>query len=272
MPSNTTKFLVESYSQATARTRRVFIVLNVVSMVFFIGYFNHEYSWLRHKEKRLVNLLELENISVMDSLDIQSRQLLKKKNDVDGKFLKFNLIGAKVYVEDLPLIGSIALMILLTWFFYAIRRERGIIHEISNVISKEEEPDTIRYLFYGTSLKLLFNTIPGIDEEKISLGQLLSIYIRRMLIYLPTILLIVIICIDIFETFFKHQVDNKTTWDWFTDYTIKIEVIIRTIVPILLLIYCWLQSKGILQINKESHAFWKKIQERYFETCNNRDR
>ena len=170
MDHKTADLLINAYSKATSRTRGIFVILQLVTIVFVIAYFNHRYTWLR----RNIEAYKVENgdksqqeiSTVKDNIDFYYKvYAYSKELRGDLKFIDFELVGVKIYIEDLPLLGSIALTIIMTWFFYVNRRESGIIKEIAQKVSKEKEPGMIEYLFYGTSFNLVFNTIKTIDNR-----------------------------------------------------------------------------------------------------------
>jgi len=271
MDFKTADLLISSYSGSAHRTRKIFIILNIVSIILMIAFFNSNYSWLRHKETKYIkDYLDLQNsniisdnaVTIKQKLDIQNRQRLIEKNAVDHRFLNIDLVGIVIYVEDLPLLGSFALAILLTWFFYSIRRETGIIREIQKRINTESDKNIVDYVFYGVSFKLLFNTIENVDEKQ-SVAHLIAVYVRRLLLYFPTIVLICVAMVDIHETFFDT---SPNTWTIFSDdLGIIMEILLRTLLPVALLIYCFILTKSIVQLSIKDIDYRNQMQEKLLD-------
>lgn len=277
MNHKTADLLIDAYTKATSRTRGIFVILQMVTIIFVIGYFNHRFSWLR----RNIDAYKIENgnrpeqdlTTVKDNIDFYYKvYAYSKELRGDMKFIDFDLVGVKIYIEDLPFLGSIALTILMTWFFYVNRRESGIIKEIAQKVSKETDPNMIEYMFYGTSFNLVFNTIKTIDNEEISFSQLMSIYIRRILLFLPSIMLLVILSHDMVETFFiETPYQGKTVWEYFADNLgARTEILLRIFVPIPLLIYCLMQSSALKAFAKKDAENWKTIQDSFMKTRENK--
>lgn len=271
MNSTIASMLIESYSKAAVRTRKVFIILNVISIIYVVGYFNYKLTWLRHKDDKYISLLmekdnllkqHTDTLAYRNQMDISAREkLLIDKYNVDFRFINFDLIGTKVYIEDLPLLGSIALSIIITWFFYCIRRETGIVKEINTRFQKEPNQEIKDYLFYGVSFNIIFNTIKNVDEEKVTVGQLMSIYIRRFLLFMPTLVLFVICAFDFWETFFS----DSDTWNMFLKFWTRFEIVMRMFIPSVLLLYCYLQTLSILKFSREDSYYRDLMQKKYWE-------
>lgn len=283
MDYKTADLLINTYKEATKRTRGIFVILQLVAIVFFIGYFNHRYTWLR----RGIEVYELEKgqykpdeLNIEESLKYYYRIYSKSKElGGDLKFIDFDLVGLEIYIEDLPLLGSIALTIIMTWFFYVNRRESGIITEISKKISDEKDANMIKYLFYGTSFNLVFNTIKSVDDEEVSFAQLMAVKIRRILLFLPAIILSAILIHDIYETFWVETIYKNpegvklTVWKYFREekwtkensYWALAEIILRILITFPLILYCILQSNALLRFAKKDSLKWKIIQDKFLE-------
>lgn len=284
--------LVEHYKTSIQRTRSVFLVLNVVSVIFIVGYFNHRLTWLRHivppsvassslpqggttAPNRPEDYLELTDPGTISNggIDLR-RELVEQSINGDFKFVKFNLIGTKVFVDDLPIIGGMTLMVILTWFQYVIRREKGVAVVISKKVQKETDPGAIEYLFHGTAFNEIFNSVDGIDRPSDpnfidnSESSLLK-GVRRFMLYAPTIVLALIVGHDFVETFIQHNVvlDGKAMKlisylsEYHTDQLI--EVYLRLLVSIGLIVFAIQRTRHILMLNSELGRHMKIIEDRY---------
>ncbi len=284
--------LVTDYKVSITRTRNVFIIVNVISIIFLVGYFNHRWTWLRHLStpsysetkidstatgSRPKDYLEFVNPGKKtDILDIRE-QLIKESLGSEFKFVKINLIGTKIFIDDLPILGGIALLIVMTWFQYVIRREKGITVAISQKIQSEDSKDSIEYLFYGTAFNEIFNTIPGIDvplddDFHDKWESDLLIWVRRLMLFAPSILLGLIIAHDFTETFIQTNViaDGKSyrlfKYLVHNDHFGQVaEIFIRLGISIFLVYYSFMRTVRVIQLNKELGRHMKIIQDKFIE-------
>lgn len=159
----------------------------------------------------------------------------------DFKYLTIPIIGIKIYIQDLPLLGGFALSILLTWYVYARRREKSIVKKISGIILtqarksqstaskapatevidqntndsqapkrlRSTDPDLLDTV--GIAYNNIFSTIPNIDDDEVIKFKKISISksILYFLIFSPCILLFIVQCWDTYETVCRGPFDQK---------------------------------------------------------------
>lgn len=281
------KILVEEYRASIIRTRQILIIINIISVVFLVGYFNHRFTWLRHigtlpvseikeKDSRPSTYLEFQNPGMGKIIDIRE-ELVKNKIWGDFMFVDINVIGTKIFIDDLPLLGGVALLIVMTWFQYAIRRERGIVFRIKAKAKAESSKDIVEYLFYSTSFRSIFNTINGIDKPNIEdfrdkYNSKLLQTVKFLLVFAPVVLLSFIVIHDIIETFFLPNILLRSGDISLFRYLIKeekigqiVEIGIRLLMAIILINYSIRRTIRVIQINKEIEASMKKVSEFYIE-------
>jgi hypothetical protein len=282
--------LIENYKNSIERTRRAFIALNIVTIIFLIGYFNYRWTWLRHlstehrteyimnlKENTLSrpdNYLELADPGdPYNKIDIRRKMIEENLGD-KFKFINIDLIGSRIFIDDLPILGGITIMVMLTWFFYVIRREKGIAHEVKRRISGESDVNSIRYLFYGTSFNEIFNSIRTIDYNGDSdlnkIGNNILKGIRRLMLFAPTIILFLIVSHDFKETFFTVKFDDMkfTLWDYLVHHKQGgqlAEIVIRLIFSCIFILFGIIMTFGILSVNRKIGSYMEEIETKYLQ-------
>ncbi len=232
--------LLDAFKESAKRTRNIFSIINIASILLLIGFFNYRFSWQRHLTGRVhymeqtyqwnqqhldkvdivCNWLELDSnktimydkerlvaaVAKIDTLKIYDEKPSNEHKEPDSYFLSIPIIGIKIYIQDIPLLGGFATSILLTWFFYARRREKSIINELSKKIKlcKFHYPDLISQIFYGISFNAIFNTIPKLDNDSRVRFRVLSKLTIYLLILAPSILLFGIQVWDSIENHIDH--------------------------------------------------------------------
>lgn len=281
------KTLVEEYRASIIRTRQILIIINVISVIFLVGYFNHRFTWLRHigtlpvaekveKDSRPSTYLEFQNPGKGNIIDVRE-ELVKNKIGGDFMFVDINVIGTKIFIDDLPLLGGVALLIVMTWFQYAIRRERGIVCRIKAKAKGESSKHIVEYLFYSTSFRSIFNTIDGIDKPNIDgfrdkYNSKLLKAVKILLVFAPAILLSFIVIHDVIETFLLPNILLCSGDISLFLYLIKeekigqiVEIGIRLLMAILLINYSIRRTIRVIQINKEIETSMVKVSEYYIQ-------
>lgn len=281
--------LIDHYKNSIERTRRVFIALNIVTIIFLIGYFNYRWSWLRHLTSespteynlcldnntlsRPDNYLEFADPGDPDKkIDIRRKMIEDNLGD-KFKFINIDLIGSRIFIDDLPILGGITIMVMLTWFFYVIRREKGIAHEISRRITNDDDINSIRYLFYGTAFNEIFNSIKVIDydgnSELNNIGNNILKSIRRLLLFAPTLILILIVTHDLKETFFTIRFEMKLTlWEYLVSHQQGgqlAEIVIRLLFSFIFILFGLIMTFGILRINRKIAEYMDVIERKYLQ-------
>ncbi len=261
---------LELHKQATARTRKIFLILNVCSILLLISLFNYKWSWRIHeseysdtndftyeyhqrhldkaqrvlawvdtidlhfevkKEKLayVVSTLNDDQQNKKDSTPL-SRKYLKvepkkpSQPDSDMLFIDLPFIGIKIYVQDVPFLGGFAIAILLTWYFYARRREKGFVKKLY-IALKGEGTNSARDKIYNEVVdNSIFNTIPEIDDDiKIRFKKLSDSFIS-FLMMCPVILIGIYQFYDIKENVFQGAENQKYLLMGKTDTLVGAEV------------------------------------------------
>ena len=188
--------LAEHAEEAFKRGRSALIVLFLSSLVLAIGFFNHRGSWLytvnynaeEAVNKRLKEPINSDHypkggqLAVIDAINRQSendkpsykRHLLHDVWDGDFKTVEVPALGVQFYVADLPLVGTVAVLLIISWFFVFRRRELGVVLEIRNKVGEayeRKEFHIVEYLYNALAMNQIFVTVKGVDDQTMELGK-----------------------------------------------------------------------------------------------------
>ena len=269
--------LVESYLSSANRARRVFLVSNITTVLLLVTYYNLHWTWLRHladpqgvEATRPAGYLQFYTLNADSTVN-----LVDVRGDMVGQlgrdflFADFALVGAKIFAHDIPILGGVALSIIMTWYFYARRRERGVMKEIASVVEGEENPETVRYVFYGISFNLIFNTVPGIDAGRSGPSRRFANTILKSLFYAPCVIMTLIIGHDVFETFYKNMHTQEYPLYRYLLVDVRggkqlFEVGVRLFISAMLLAYSWVQAWHVSGLSAEDGHFRRQIEQQHF--------
>lgn len=249
--------LLASYKETSTRTRSIFSILNIASIILLISFFNYRLSWKNNENgisAKRINVYELQErhfdkamllcdfltsrrigydtcklvYAINKFYGFQFRDTCEESCTYRGiepvnintsasddfSFLTIPIIGIKIYVQDIPLLGGFAVAILLTWYYYARRREKSIAKIIANKLDDENEKiedETKEQASIGISFATIFSSIKNVDDgnETLFKNKKFSENILRYLFYAPTILLLVILAWDTFESYFYGPSSQK---------------------------------------------------------------
>jgi hypothetical protein len=115
--------LLEAVKTAAARSRWVFAATTLTCVLHLSGLWNAYLSWLR-----LYALGFAE--PTQQPTSIAAQHLIR--GWVDSTFLSVPILGFKVSAFDATVIGSLALLILVLWHFFSLRRENHLVAYVFN--------------------------------------------------------------------------------------------------------------------------------------------
>lgn len=246
---------LELHKQATSRTRKIFLILNVCSILLLISLFNYKWSWRLHESEHSdVNYFTYEYQqrhldkakkvwSWAEKVPVYSGEMKKKLRyvvstlndcqqnkcdtvsgcteylkvepkkpsipDSDMLFIDLPFIGIKIYVQDIPFLGGFAIAILLTWYFYARRREKGFVKKLYVALHAEGTLSTKDKIYNEVVDNSIFNTIPEIDDDiKIRFKKLSDSFVSFLMVC-PVILIGLYQFYDIKENLFEGSDNQK---------------------------------------------------------------
>lgn len=253
----TVEMRLQGIKEATHRSRFVFLVMTILASAIFITVWNGSFSW----EKGLAD--KARKAASQQSDKTQGQQ--SEKEDivikpvisewVRGLGISIALLGTRVSVNDLSLIGSASLIVVMTWYFYSQRREnRAIVSLLQDCVKgyKQEQisKDVCYMVFAGIVHSLVFidlgkgdepldglvskETEQGVDEDKTFLIR----GVVRALVYLAPATIIWIVLTDIWTLYFHSPLRDPNLSLWATlDISETIRVFIFDAVAISSAIY-----------------------------------
>ncbi|MEZ4931695.1 MAG: hypothetical protein R2788_06225 [Saprospiraceae bacterium] len=252
------KVLTKAYKKAAKRTRKAFLVTNILSILLFFSLFNYRMSWFLTQKDHIEakkgsserrnllfkeELIEfLEGIKESNSKDSSVNGISKIKIDTIIKKIKIDtiakskesnnhlkiisenleydpsrsvmedtylqhflffsipIIGIKIYIQDVPLLGGVSLFIFLTWYLFARKKEFDITCQLCRETVKLSDGKMIKYSKYKIFSSSIFK--PENKPENLKL-PLFNYFERKLkyLIYLPFLILLSIQSLDIIETY-----------------------------------------------------------------------
>lgn len=283
--------LVEQYADAATRARRIFLISNITAILLLTAYFNLHWTWLRRIPfgLRPDNYLVLvppspsTSESALSSAEIAERS--RKIDDPDAvdmrrefaltwtrdfQYADFRLVGAKIFVDDIPLLGGAALAVIMTWYYFARRRERGIIKEISQLAHKERDPEIVRYIFYGVSFSLIFNTVSVVDDTDESWGRRFARLLVLGLFYAPCAVMALIILHDFYQTAAVPIEEGDTLLVFLLahgQFEQLTEISVRLSLSGCFLFYSFFQASQVRLLSEEDRHFRKTIDRQFERLC-----
>lgn len=196
--------LLEATKNGASRTRYVFLTTIISSAIILISVFNSYWSWARHwnMDDREGFAIEHHFItsSFFDSVLLsQKKQLLKypifqqkydslmkKDEDIMKKIyadiffqrrsITLPLLNVKCYVDDISAISGAAFVVIITWFFFTVRRENHSIRKIQSTFNSvhksgphtQNKYDLLDFIFQGCSQSFIFLTATKFDKAEAS--------------------------------------------------------------------------------------------------------
>lgn len=181
------KVLLEAGVHAINRARYVFLAINVAGVFVLLGLFNATFPWLRNSIERAKAM----------KLAPDHLQHIQKTVYQDLWTLTSPILGIKISVFDLAIIGSSALFILAVWQYYCVRRENNIVHIIraeARKLVELKEFDAASYLYHGIAHYFVFTTrfdtmVPAGQRTRIAPTRVVQALIL-MPVWIPLLILL----------------------------------------------------------------------------------
>lgn len=86
---------------------------------------------------------------------------------VEQQTIEVGLLGIKFHAADASLIGSVAFIIVVTWLFYAVRRENHLFGRTLELVAREA-PTLRTHVFYALNSTQVFSTLSEDDGPYVS--------------------------------------------------------------------------------------------------------
>jgi hypothetical protein len=194
---------IQGASEAVKRARFAFLVSTVASLAIFITEWNAYLSWYRHFP-----------LSPAFPANEVTREAFKYvlQQFVEDRVITVSLLGIRVGVSDMAVLGSLTLLICSIWLFFSIRRHN---HSVGSLLrdTKSLAPVVRRLVYYGASSSLVFTTVTAYDAAISSLEAehstreaKLTRVVVTVLFYLPAVVIALTIMADLLSVFFLNAV------------------------------------------------------------------
>jgi hypothetical protein len=176
---------------ATKRSRFVFIIMTIASAAILITVWNASLSW----DSGIASLREAPKAEAKDhapeasSIEPTSTTALggqAKANDplkqtivnewMRNQLISIGILGIRVHGTDLSVIGSVGLIVIMTWYFYSQRRENRAIVKLLRHCIKEYKAgrigrDVCSMVFHGIIDSTVFLDVIKGDAPLHGLGE-----------------------------------------------------------------------------------------------------
>jgi len=260
------KDYVEATTDAAKRTRTVTIILVVASVLVAIGYYNSlQWSWARHRVKRAYSQQYKENIKRFidpeGKLDLTTEGL-KEKTLVDKYQDDFQTATARSYVEnirfvrapffgiafdvnDLGIIGGLALIIILLLMRYSLSRE---IKNLNVAFREAVHHDQLSLFYHALAMRQVF-TVPHMKGE--DHNRLLATS-PKFICVLPIVVFTLGVAYDYYSILIAGQYSFKEVFVWLLLETAWLIIIV------VLSLKCWERQS---HINSIWDQHWNRIQD-----------
>jgi hypothetical protein len=189
---------IQGSSEGVKRARFAFLVSTIASLAIFITEWNAYLSWYRHFP-----------LSPAFPANEVTREAYKDvlQQFVESRVIIASLLGIRVGVSDMAVLGSLALLVCSIWLFFSIRRHN---HSVGSLLrdTKELAPVVRKLVYYGVSSSLVFTTvtaddaaISSLEAEPSTREAKLSRAVVTFLFYLPATVIALTIAADILSVF-----------------------------------------------------------------------
>jgi len=147
---------VKSVQAVVLRTRTVFLIANLATLVSLAALFNTYASWIRH-------LPERDSIKTYPHM----HEAVVRAQVSDLMVVSVPVLGLKLFAADLGIVASGGMLILSVWLYYSFRREQ---HSIGHLIfDVAEQPDK--------NTDVLFVKTNRLEDAKHVLHELAAVFV-----------------------------------------------------------------------------------------------
>ncbi|MDX1999050.1 MAG: hypothetical protein SF066_15140, partial [Thermoanaerobaculia bacterium] len=147
---------VKSVQAVVLRTRTVFLIANLATLVSLASLFNTYGSWIRHLPERD----SIKNDPVMHAAVVRAHVS-------DLMVVSVPALGLKLFAADLGVVASGGMLILSVWLYYSFRREQHSIGRL--ILDVAEQPDKT-----APTLVIKANRL---DDASYVLNELASVFV-----------------------------------------------------------------------------------------------
>jgi hypothetical protein len=187
----TIELRLTAVKEATQRSRFVFIVMTVMSSTIIAGLWNGMLAWDRGWAFKDVN--------------VNGPQEVVRNEWLRNLYVSASLLGVRVNINDLAVIGSLGLLVIMVWYFFSQRRENRTIVGLLRDCYQNKQIETIgKFVYEAIVQSIVFinmwggdRPIRGLKEDSTTQPTELIRYVLRALTFLPPITIGLIILSDV---------------------------------------------------------------------------
>lgn len=205
--------LVRNAAEASQRARWILTLVVTVSLIQVGALYNFAFSDTRDYVESLVfghglpqradptKLPELPGEEDL-GLGVGALTELRKetiKSWVDQQTVDIGLLGVKLHATDAGLWGSLALVSVVVWLYYALRRENRIIRTALHSAGAEPDPAVRAYVFHALASSQMFASLDAADDSDADdslFGRRVGPWLVTGLTCLPLLTMALLIAID----------------------------------------------------------------------------
>jgi hypothetical protein len=228
---------LDAVRDALKASRRAFTACTIISLAVVVAVWNAYLSWDRHfaisEYWSDTTSMSAGEVRLGDPQITQEAQKSAISAWVDSTIISVPVLGIRVAVSDLALLGSFGILIVSLWFYFTVRASN---HSIGYLLreSVSESLETRKMILDGIAAHMVFNMISRTDYPIAALAVPTSIpktgssleYSRwtvKFLLYFPVVAICFVIGMDILTIFvipaalrYPHEAlwSRFKNWDW----------------------------------------------------------
>ena len=198
---------IADVQNSCSRTRSAVFVSAIVSAIVFIAVWNTYFTWSRHwlgLPETPVSVGNQRNQTAEELRRIGIEQQVKLF--MENKDINIGLFGIRVSSDDVPLLGSLALCIVVLWQVLTCRRANRDVASLLIEARNSTAPE-MRAVYFGIRSELIFGAMSAREKPISSLeykfrptdaDQRKLAISTQLLLYLPTIAICIAIASDLY--------------------------------------------------------------------------
>ena len=240
----TIELLISAVKEATHRSRAVFVIITVVCSMILFGLWNVMLSWERGIATRpLSDQDELARTEYNNDACKTEEEIKKERQGILAKirenqktatdewiknlYVSVGILGIRVSVHDLSVMGSFSLVVIMIWYYFVQRRENRAIASLflycmDEMKRKELTNGILKLAYEGVVQNIVFIDMGGGDKPISNLKNESSTpesntfvrYVLALITFLPPFTIAMIVVSDMSSLFIGSyaRVDFNSVW------------------------------------------------------------
>lgn len=166
--------LLDATKNAASRTRYVFLTTIVSSIIIIFSLFNADMSW-----QRFLNSVDRKDFAKNHAFippgytDDSFMYRIYAEIFLQRRTVVLPLLNIRCTVDDFSVIAGLGMVILVTWFFFSVRREHHTIQKVDATFQnirnradyeRQAQFDLLDMVFHGCSQNFIFLTATQLDQ------------------------------------------------------------------------------------------------------------